>query len=245
MEWMKKIEMKESEVDEPAVIIAGVVEQRRRLLSGIGGAADVNRGLWKEAFERFPSHWAISLSGEPTIYPKLPELIGALRTNPEVKSVFLVTNGQEPEMLEKLDKEKVLPTQLYISVDAPDAEMFAKVNRSLYKDGWERLNRSLEMMSKLGGKCNRVIRFTLIKGLNDDEGQLARYAELFRKSGADFIEIKAYMFLGHSRKRLKQENMPDHEYVVEWSRKLAAHLPDYEKKNEDTASRIVLFSKAV
>lgn len=241
---MKKIEMKENEVDEPAEIIKGVVEQRRRLLSGLGGAPDVNRRLWKEAFDKFPSHWAISLSGEPTIYPRLAELIQLLRSHPEVKSVFLVTNGQKPERLQQLVRENSLPTQLYISVVAPNENIFKSINRSLYPDGWQRLNRSLEFMSKLRGRCNRVIRFTLIKGLNDDEEYLKQYAELLEKSKADFIEIKGYMFLGHSRERLRQENMPSHKYVSWWSDRLANHLKNYKKINEDMVSRIVLFSRS-
>jgi tRNA wybutosine-synthesizing protein 1 len=41
-EWMKKTKMKKSEVESPEEIISGCVEQRKRLLAGIGGAFDVN-----------------------------------------------------------------------------------------------------------------------------------------------------------------------------------------------------------
>jgi len=241
MEWMRFTKMKKGEVDPPEKIITGCIEARRRLMSGIGGAHDVNSPLFDISFSKFPSHWAISLSGEPTIYPYLPELISVLKKNPEVRSIFLVTNGQEPTMLSRLARKRALPTQLYVSVDAPTKELFGKINKSLYKDGWTRLNRTLSLLAKL--KCRRVIRFTLIRGINDSEEFFPLYAKLFEKSRADFIEIKAYMFLGASRNRLKMENMPMHEYVREWCGKFAVHLRNYEAINEDYLSRIVLFRR--
>jgi tRNA wybutosine-synthesizing protein 1 len=240
-EWMKRIEMKESEVDSPKEIIEACVKERKRLLSGIGGAYDANRGLFDCSFEEFPSHWAISLSGEPTIYPRLGELVKALRARKEVKSIFLVTNGQEPERLEQMAKDGALPTQLYLSVDAPNKKMFMEVNRPSYADGWERLCRTISLMPRL--KCRRVIRFTMIKGVNDREEVLPDYAELFRKSKTDFIEVKAYMFLGLSRERLKEENMPFHTDVRDLSAKLVKHLKNYEIIDEDAKSRIVLFKR--
>jgi len=241
MEWMKKIEMNENEVDEPEEIIKGSVEARKKLISGIKGADDANKKMAEASFKDFPSHWAISLSGEPTIYPKLGKLIKLLKERTEVRSIFLVTNGQEPKALKKLADANVLPTQLYLSVDAADEEMFKKVNKSLYPDGWKRLNETIELMGKLN--CRRVIRFTLIKGLNDGQELFGKYSELFEKSKADFIEVKGYMFLGESRKRLKFDNMPKHEYVVEWSDKFAKKLKNYQKIDEDWLSRIVLFKR--
>ncbi|MBN2477783.1 4-demethylwyosine synthase TYW1 [Candidatus Micrarchaeota archaeon] len=241
MEWMRKIEMKEEETDEPEEIIDETVKQRKRLICGIKGAEDVNHGLFKEAYEKFPSHWAISLSGEPTIYPKIGELIKKLKEHPEVKSVFLVTNGQEPERLEELKKNNCLPTQLYISADASDEETFKKVNRPVYSDGWERLNKTLGISADF--PCRRVIRYTMIKGINDSEEMISGYAGLFEKAKADFIEIKAYMFIGFSRKRLSIENMPLHKEVKEFSEKLGRHLLNYEMINEHKPSRIVLFKR--
>lgn len=241
MEWMKKLEMKKDEVDSPKEIIEKIVEERKKLIVGIGGAKDSDKILFNDSWKKFPSHWAISLSGEPTIYPKLAELIQELRNNPEVKSIFLVTNGQEPEHLLELSKKGSLPTQLYISLDAPNKELFKKINKSLYPDGWKRLNKTLDYISNFN--CRRVIRFTMIKKMNDDEKYLKEYAELFEKSKADFIEIKSYMFLGFSRKRLKIENMPLHKEVVDFSNKLLKYLINYEIINQHAPSRIVLFKR--
>ncbi len=240
-EWMEEIKMKRSEVDEPRDIIEGVLEKRRKLISGLKGAHDADLKKWEESFNLFPSHWAISLSGEPTLYPKLPEMIKELRKHNEVRSIFLVSNGQEPKMILKLKEEDALPTQLYISVDASDEKMFEKVNRPKYKDGWKRLNRTLKLLPRLD--CRTVLRYTLIKGVNDSEKDMEKFAEMFEKSEADFIEIKGYMFLGDSRKRLAFENMPKHEYVREYSEKISKMMSNYSIIDEDYFSRIVLLKR--
>jgi tRNA wybutosine-synthesizing protein 1 len=241
MEWMEYGEMGEGEVDSPSEIIEGIVKAKRKLISGLGGAEDVNEGLFREALDSFPKHWAISLSGEPTMYPRLPELISLLKGREGVESVFLVTNGQHPEMLRRLEKEDALPTQLYVSVDAAERETYEKVNVPVFSDGWERLNESLGIMAGL--PCRRVLRFTVIKGVNDLEGMLPLYAKMFSGSGADFIEVKAYMHLGYSRKRLEAENMPTHEYVRELCGKLLGLMGEYGFEGEDANSRVVLLKR--
>ncbi len=243
MEWMKKTKFEDSEVDEPAEIIEKTVKARRKLVSGFGGFIDVHKARWKESFQKFPSHWAISLSGEPTIYPKLGEMVKRLREHPEVKTIFIVTNGQEPERIGALERENALPTQLYVSLAAPNEELFKKINRSVYADGWERFNRTLELLASLEGRCRRAIRFTLIKGVNDSDGFLPQYAALIEKSRVDFLEVKSYMALGFSRKRLGVLNMLEHPEVVGYSKKLAAYLPNYSIVDHDEASRIVLLKR--
>ncbi len=238
MEWMEFKPMGKDNVDSAESIIEATVAARRKLFSGLGGADDVNEDLFRKSLDSFPTHWAISLSGEPTLYPHLPQMIKILKGKEEVKTVFLVTNGQEPDMLLRLKEEDALPTQLYISVDAADPETFDRVNVPVYPDGWERLNQTLEMISSF--PCRRVLRFTVIKGINDLDSMLPLYGKMFEKSNADFIEVKAYMHLGYSRKRLGAENMPEHEYVKELCEKLLEFLPDYEFEDEEEVSRIVL-----
>jgi len=243
MEWYSRVEMKAEEVDEPEEIIRGTVEERRKLLSGFLGNPEAVKKVARDAYYLFPSHWAISLSGEPTIYPKLGELIVELKRRKPlgVRSIFVVSNGQLPEVWERLRDERKLPTQLYISLTASSRGMFRKVNRSIYKDGWERLMRTLtEVMPTL--PTRRVIRFTLIKGVNE-EG-IERYAELMEKSKADYnIEVKAYMWLGQSMERLKRENMPSHDYVKAFAERLLEHLPNYTYKDEEPRSRIVVLKR--
>jgi len=236
MEFMKALEMDPDEVDDPDLIIKETIKVRWQLLSGIKASPKINMKKYEEA--RIPNHWAISLSGEPTIYPKLDELIKKLKERPEVKSVFLVTNGQRPDVLKKLAEKDALPVQLYISVSAPNKDVFKKVVRPVYKDGWERLNKSLELLREL--KVRRVFRLTIIKGWNDADEYFPQYAELVRKSQSDFVEIKAYMFLGYSTHRLRYSNMPTHEEIKEYAKKLLQYLPEYKYENEAPRSRIVL-----
>ena len=63
------------------------------------------------------------------------------------------------------------------------------------------------------------------------------------KGDPDFIEVKGYMFVGASMERLKKENMPWHEDVVEFSKKLSEFLPDYEIVSEHIPSRVVMLAK--
>ncbi|MFA5077636.1 MAG: hypothetical protein WC488_04380, partial [Candidatus Micrarchaeia archaeon] len=82
-----------------------------------------------------------------------------------------------------------------------------------------------------------------IRGVNDSEKYVEDFAEMFEKTKADFIEIKGYMFLGDSRKRLVFENMPGHEHVQEYAEKIAEMLPDYSIIDADYLSRIILLKR--
>ncbi len=240
MEWMYATEMKYNEVDDPDEIIQETVRVRKRLISGIGGAEDVNEKLFKESFEGFPVHWAISLSGEPTIYPRLDEMVKLLRDKYKVESIFIVTNGQRPDMLKRLNNRDALPTQLYLSLTSPNKSLFENVNRPTKNAGsWEKLMESLNLIKHLNTR--RVIRITLIKGVNDSDQNIEQFAKLLDNCGADFIEVKAYMWIGLSRQRLKLENMPLHSYIQEWSKKLESKLGNYNIVDEHPPSRIVLF----
>ena len=76
----------------PKEIVDSCIKAQIRKLSGFGGNERVNLKKLKEAQE--PQHFAISLSGEPTLYPHLSELIKELHKKD--KTTFLVTNGQHP-----------------------------------------------------------------------------------------------------------------------------------------------------
>ena len=64
----------QDEVDDPDTIIKGVVEERRKLLIGFLGNPKADRRKVLDALK--PDHYAISLSGEPTLYPYIGDLIG-------------------------------------------------------------------------------------------------------------------------------------------------------------------------
>ncbi len=89
-------------------------------------------------------------------------------------------------------------------------------------------------------KTRTVIRITLMKGINMKHEK--DYAGLIKKASPMFVELKAYMFVGSSRKRLLKENMPYHEDVKEFAKKVA-ELSGYKIIDEKKESRVVLLAK--
>ena len=88
--------------------------------------------------------------------------------------------------------------------------------------------------------CKKVLRLTMVKGWNmkDPKG----YAKLIGMANPDFVELKAYMHVGESRKRLPIDAMPRHYEVKDFSRKVSEES-GYGIKDEQTASRVVLLSR--
>ena len=68
-----------------------------------------------------------------------------------------------------------------------------------------------------------------------------KYAQLIKKSETDFIEFKAYMFVGGSRMRLSMANMPQHDEVKQFAEQVNKYL-NYEYVDEQPESRVVLYS---
>jgi tRNA wybutosine-synthesizing protein 1 len=221
------------ELDEPEKIIEDSIKAQKKQLSGFGGNEKTNKLKLKEA--QNPKHFAISLTGEPTLYPKLPELIQSLHK--KGKTTFLVTNGLNPEGIKNLILKKALPTQLYISMNAPDEKIYKKVCKPKIKDFWKKYNESLSLISKLRDKSRTTLRLTLVKGLNMVNPE--EYAKLIKKANPLFLEVKAYMFVGYSRKRLLIENMPMHEEIKEFAGKISKYS-DYKIIDEKKESRVVL-----
>jgi tRNA wybutosine-synthesizing protein 1 len=214
--------------DSPEDIVRSCLIEQRRLVSGYGGSEFMDRTKWNEAFE--PRHVAVSLAGEPTLYPYLPELIEEFHK--KGMTTFIVTNGTNPGMVGKLK-----PTQLYISLNAPDKETYHKACAPL-ADTWENIKQSLEMIKGSGSRT--AVRMTLTKGVNmkAPEG----YARLIGLAEPDYVELKAYMHLGFSRNRLSRDSMPSHQEVLDFSKKVAEVL-GYGIADSSESSRVVLLSK--
>jgi|SaaInlStandDraft_5_1057022.scaffolds.fasta_scaffold00071_53 tRNA wybutosine-synthesizing protein 1 len=226
----------EGEIDDPKSIIDGCLKMQKKLLSGLGGYDGTNMEKLKEA--SLPKHFAISLTGEPTLYPKLGELIKTIHGIGATS--FLVTNGLQPEVLEKLEKEDALPTQLYVSVDAPNEELFKKIDNPLLKDGWQRLMKTLSLLPKWREKARTSLRFTIIKGMNDLFPE--QWAEIIKLAQPLFVEVKSYMSVGYARERLGIEYMPRHPEIVEFSKKIC-EFTGYKIIDEKEGSRVVLLMK--
>ena len=221
-------------IDDPIDIVEGTIEMQRKMLSGFGGNVNTSKEKLKETMA--PKHVAISLDGEPTLYPKLPELIREYRI--KGFSTFVVSNGLMPERIQKLIDEP--PTQMYISVDAPNEELFNIIDRPIIKNAWHRLVETLSMLPQMKEKSRTVLRFTLIKGMNMVNP--SQWGEIIKLSNPMFVEVKAYMWIGMSRERLEQENMPLHHEVKAFASEIALHS-GYKVIDEHEPSRVVLLMK--
>ena len=236
MEFYSALKMDPTKVAPPETIMSNLMEERRKLIMGHYGDPRSDEKKLDESL--LPSHYAISLSGEPTMYPQLPQLIQYLKKLPTTKSIFLVTNGQEPEMLERLRDEDALPTQLYLSTNAPNKEVFQTVNRPKYEDAWERWNTSLGIISKLDTRS--VLRITLIQGYNCSDELIPEYSKMIRDSGVHFIEAKSYMHIGRSTNRLERSDMLEMSEVRHFADELARQSEVYSVMDESDISRIVV-----
>jgi tRNA wybutosine-synthesizing protein 1 len=216
-------------VDVPSEIVAESIHGQRVQLSGFGGFEDVNRKKWEES--KFPRHVAISLTGEPTLYPRLAELVSEFHAN--AISTFLVSNGLHPEMIEQLIENP--PTQLYLSVDSPAKEIHLALNKPDFSDSWERLNKSIALLPRINGRT--VIRITCVKGRNMNHAQ--GFAELCKKGKPDFVEVKGYVHVGFSQHRLPAEAMPSFEEVETFAKEIGWHL-GYHYKMHDSESLVCL-----
>jgi tRNA wybutosine-synthesizing protein 1 len=216
--------------DDPETIVEKSVQAQRVLLSGYFGLPErVPARKLKEALE--PTNVAISLAGEPTMYPQLSELIGLYKERG--MTTFLVTNGTNPDVLETME----LPWNLYLTLAAPDEEVYRRVCHPQI-DGWSQIMRTVDLFSELA--TQRVIRLTLVKGMNMVGAE--KYGEMIERASPDFVEAKAYMYVGFSRYRMAMENMPSFEDIEEFSKEISQYC-SYRISDFQRASRVVLLKK--
>ncbi len=236
MEFYEHIDMPTHAVDDPKDIVENLLAERYRLMSGYFGNPKADKDKLHEAL--MPTHYAISLSGEPTMYPKLPELILYLKGLKYTRSIFLVTNGQEPEMLYRLEYEGALPTQLYLSTNAPNKRLFYLINKPRLKDAWDRWLASLRFLSRVNTRT--VVRITLLRSYNYSL-QLAReFAEIIRLCNPHLIEVKSYMHVGNSINRLDASEMLSMDEVLEFTKALEYWLDDYALYDYSIHSRVAV-----
>lgn len=226
-----QFDIRNSKIDEPEEIIKEMISAQRELLTGFGGNSMVNKKRLKEA--QNPKNFAISLIGESLLYPKISEFIEMVNT--AGGSTFLVTKGTIPEALEMLTTE---PTNLYISICAPDKGIFKKLENPILKDCWERQMKSLEIANSF--ICKKVIRITAVKGWNMIYPD--KYAKLIHIMEPDFIEVKAYMHVGESQNRLPRSAMPLIDDVVEFAKSIEKET-GYYYADTFKPSRVILLSK--
>ena len=217
------------DVDEPSVIVDGAIAEQKRIISGYGGHASVDKEKLREAGK--PNNVAISLAGEPTTYPYIAELVEEFKSRG--MTAFLVTNGLNPDQI-----ALVRPTQLYLSMIAYDEPLYKRINRPQVRDGWKRLSEGIEAFSASPSK--KAVRITLVRGYNLEHPE--RFAKLIERANPDFIEPKGYVHVGYSRRRLERSDMPTLDEVLEFSRRLA-NATGYEVSDYSADSKVALLKR--
>ncbi|AFH42335.1 Wyosine base formation [Fervidicoccus fontis Kam940] len=219
--------------DDVKRVVDRLIEEQRKMLSGYKDHKNVDKKMFEEAMD--PKHVAISLTGEPTLYNKLEDLI--MEFHRRGMTTFLVTRGVRPDVILNL-KEK--PSQLYISMEAYNKEMYEWLNQPLVPNAWELTMETLKGLPEYGRPT--VLRITLMKGINMDEKAINGFAKIVEIMQPTYIEPKGYMYVGASMLRLSRDNMPTHDEVRKFAEELSK-ATGYPIRSESKPSRIVLLSK--
>ncbi len=210
-------DMSKIEHDAPDWLVREMIKGQQKLLSGYGGNPKVDRKVWENA--QHPKHVAISLSGEPTLYKHLDEFLEVCHDLG--MTTFLVTNGTNPDVLKNL---KNLPTQLYLTVAGNTPKMHSAITRPFNpKQAWENLNKTLDVMATLDTR--KVIRMTLVKGKNMENPE--KYAEMFFRAKAHFLEAKGFVSVGDARNNYGYERMPDLNDILDFSKQIVEKSPEH------------------
>jgi len=221
-EWRWKMESAE-------FILAGALENHYKMINEFKGVPGVLPDKLEEGMQA--KHCALSLVGEPIMYPEINKFVKLLHK--EKISSFLVTNAQFPDAIRDMEP----CTQLYVSIDASTKDSLKKIDRPLFKDFWERFLASLAELKNKGQRT--VYRLTLVKGWNAEE--MDNYAKLVEIGQPDLIEIKGVTFCGTSKaSTLTMENVPWHTEVVRFVSDLVDRLPGYGIASEHEHSNCIL-----
>ncbi|XP_020092095.1 S-adenosyl-L-methionine-dependent tRNA 4-demethylwyosine synthase [Ananas comosus] len=220
-------------MDDPLEIVDAAIDQHTKMIKQMKGVPGVKQERLDEGLS--PRHCALSLVGEPIMYPEINTLIDELHQRRI--STFLVTNAQFPDRIKMLKPI----TQLYVSVDASTKESLKAIDRPLFGDFWERF---LDSLKALHDKEQRTVyRLTLVKGWNAEE--IDAYANLLTMGKPDLVEIKGVTYCGSSAtSKLTMENVPWHSDVKAFSEALAVKSNGiYEVACEHVHSCCVLLAK--
>ncbi|KAE8100229.1 hypothetical protein FH972_018151 [Carpinus fangiana] len=219
-------------MDDPLQIVNSAIDLHTNMIKQMKGVPGVTLERLMEGLS--PKHCALSLVGEPIMYPEINTLVDELHCRRI--STFLVTNAQFPEKIKMLKPV----TQLYVSVDAATKESLKAIDRPLFADFWERFIDSLKALREKQQRT--VYRLTLVKGWNTEE--IDAYSNLFSLGKPDFVEIKGVTYCGSSAtSKLTMENVPWHADVKAFSEALALRSQgEYEVACEHVHSCCVLLA---
>ncbi|XP_072248029.1 S-adenosyl-L-methionine-dependent tRNA 4-demethylwyosine synthase TYW1 isoform X2 [Leuresthes tenuis] len=150
-------------MDPAGKILEDALEKHQNMIRQFRGVPGVKPERYEEGLA--VKHCALSLVGEPIMYPEINTFIRLLHRH-HISS-FLVTNAQFPEEIRSL----VPVTQLYVSVDASTKDSLKKIDRPLFKDFWPRF---LDSLRALGEKpcasfnsiCSQVISHFMVHSIS-------------------------------------------------------------------------------
>lgn len=227
------------ETDDPEYILENALSAHYSMIKQMRGVPGVIAERFINAFK--VGHCALSLVGEPILYPYISKFIELLHQK-DITS-FLVCNAQHPESLRSIGRV----TQLYVSIDASTKSELKKVDRPLYKDFWERMMECLDIIRTVQSHQRTVFRLTLVKGFN--MGDISSYADLVQRGEPCFIEVKGATFSGSSKDNvnaLTMQNIPFNEECKDFVQNFVAELQrrglDYELAAEHAHSNCVLIA---
>jgi len=218
--------------DKPEFILQQAMENHKKMVKEMKGVPGVKKERLEDASRI--RHCALSLVGEPIMYPHINEYVKLLHSN-NISS-FLVTNAQFPDRIKQMEPI----TQLYVSIDASTQDSLKAIDPPLFKDFWERYLASLKA---LRNKAQRTVyRLTLVKSFNMNE--IAEYAHLVALGLPTLIELKGVTFCGTaSASNLTMKDVPFHEEVRNFAKSLVKYLEaDYEIACEHVHSCSVLLA---
>lgn len=196
------------QIDPPEMIFQGAKEGHYKKIKIMKGVPGVRAERFQEAMRI--RHCALSLVGEPIFYPHINEFIAMLHK--EHISSFLVCNAQHPDQLAALRPV----TQLYVSIDASNADSLRKIDRPLHRDYWQRFLRCLDILREKRYRMRTVFRLTLVKGFNIDE-EVEGYTDLVARGLPCFVEIKGVTYCGTSSSSsagLTMQNVPFYDEIT-------------------------------
>ncbi len=150
----------------------------------------------KQAYNRalHPNHAAISLDGEPTLYPHIGEFVDTFRK--KKFTTFIVTNGTTPEVISELQETNSLPSILYVTLPPPSISDYKHIHRPKIKDAWEKIHTTLKMLKDL--KTRTVLRITAVNHLNIQDKLVDGYVSKIEEIQPNFIDIKGFTLEGAS-----------------------------------------------
>ena len=189
-----------------------------------------------------PNHAAISLDGEVMLFPLMSDFVKEFKKRN--MTTFIVTNGTLPERIKNLS---VYPSQLYITLPAPNERVYKKVCRPMIKNGWGNIMNSMNLIESLA--CRTVVRLTAVKGLNINDRYIDEYIKIVEKANPNFFEIKGFTLQAKAlliKDRLKSDKplqyfFPEYEYLEQIALKIE-EKSDFPLIYKNKPSRDFLFA---